>query len=328
VDEPPPTVSRKRSFNNKKGEEIVSGEVRSSGIVGCNERSSMNVFEEKHEIRKMPSYELLFEMTHKHPEAPSTKEDKVKAPLLVTEKSIDEKKGFVPPLMPSRSVKQLTVPIEFNFAITKKATKLEPQALPKKLPSAITVPKSPKLMTKMRSQRDRSSLSEPKSSPKKVTVPRITVPVEPKLSTALRSKRIEHVDPKVEPIKALPVPKSQYDVPKRKEPKITLPQTPKFAKPFYRPLRRPGHEDEEVENILPSKQSSRQGPFVLPGEAISAKKRQRFQEAIDQENQRLNEARLFHAHPIPDYDSLVKVLIQVSNLILDSPMLTKTIDHG
>lgn len=192
------------------------------------------------------------------------------------------------PLLPTRSTKPLTVPVEFNFSNrtrsykeeeTTKSTfqvpnKPKPASKPMIPTKKLTVPESPMLMTKLRTKPQSSqtqSESKPEEKPLRPVTenkkPKITVPVDISLMTALRGGKLKEqcgglrsTSPFVTteiPLESLSINRER---PKSLAPHITVPISPKLSTS----RRAKSHKNQEDIAVAPPPFKARPVPHPKP----------------------------------------------------------------
>jgi hypothetical protein len=139
---------------------------------------------------------------------------------------------------------------------------------------------------------------------------KITVPVEFHLATSNRPTQYEKIT-STSPFRTTKL--TTEGASKKREMKLTVPMSPNISK-FTR-IRQKEMVKEEPEPFV-AKPAPHSKPFVpvikhhrieplpiqLPGDAIAAEKRNRFQETLKKEREMAERARKFHARPAPELD--------------------------
>lgn len=155
---------------------------------------------------------------------------------------------------------------------------------------------------------------------------KITVPIDIHLETATR---VHHVPEKQQQegvtstssFKAIPVPIDVLQqhpiggIPHKREYKLTIPKSPNIHKPAQKKHLPDPSQLKEEPVPFKARPAPRSKPFIpkiehsyieplsvhLPGEVITEEKRRKFQEALNKERSAAEEARIFHARPLPDF---------------------------
>lgn len=300
-------------------------------------RHSNNIFEkESHSENGLGSnYEKFFQMKKK---SAADKPAKPKAAEITVPETPEFGKVRTPdkmrisrlklagPLLPAKSTKPLTIPVEFSFAdrpTTNRRHSLEPdqikeQSINVKTEKRLTVPHSPKLMTKIRRTADDAAAVEAKVSTSSISSsrsaddarPRLTVPVTPKLSTYQRFSvkhqsqgSAEAEPPKTKP--SLPTSTSTFKTTKiasiASGPRqLTIPQSPNITKARPKgPIN--NEETKSAPSQLKTMAFAKPNPPKFAGDRIAEEKRRRFQEQLQKEREQLEKAREFHARPAPHF---------------------------
>lgn len=407
LDAPPPTVTQiRKRISDGEGATIQSQSISenpttqlSPQVISAPKLSSDNIFAqetsslrhaEKSPSHKRPSYERLFEMRprdhHQWSRSPEAGKEKVTsnhnsleqhlgAPLKLgkvrtPDKVKLERLKTAAPLLPIRSTKPLTVPVEFKFSERIKNNRevsfahptaplsknnnhnmhAENNAPPiKRDIRRVTVPESPMLLTKLRTKsvpsqpvitaseskfdKESSKVSE-SGFQSKQTKPNITVPIEVKLATSLRLARSRSTcenNNGEQPVSTshfkMTILHSKTSMEKSAFSRITVPQSPNITKPMIKKKDSPGTPLDVVkfkarpapkitEPFQPKYSHQHTQPVSppLPGNVIAEEKRKKFQEALEKERRAAEEAKQFHATPIPDYEQ-VRLLVRLHSSI-------------
>lgn len=123
---PPSTVTQnRRRYSNENKDETTELDdhfaVLSPGLIENHHRTSNNIFDtdDSSKLRRQASYEKLFQMTKKKVRAPHKTTDP-EEPQLGKIRTPDKLKiarlKTAAPLLPARSTKPLTIPMEFKFS--------------------------------------------------------------------------------------------------------------------------------------------------------------------------------------------------------------------
>ncbi|PJF19042.1 hypothetical protein PSACC_01149 [Paramicrosporidium saccamoebae] len=337
----PATVTQNRKGWSRNSEARNSHEFMESGqsptLIGADKRKSDNIFdpEPSPKTRKQASYEKLFEMTRREKPRQVATLGRVRTP----DKAMIVKMKTAAPLLPTRSTKPLTMPVEFNLSSRTRSEKRVSFELPRQKSikgplaavKASEVAWETKLMflEKVDSSRvpkahDKTSSAEANFAKPFVAKPvdsrmiygagnfgvphvkktKITVPVDFHFSTTARSKAIS----------TSPFTTTESIPERKREMKLTVPMSPNLSKPTRRIAREQNSEDHpETFKARPAPHSK---PFVpviqhyrtephpirFPGDAITTEKRKRFQETLKREREAAEEARKFHARPAPHFE--------------------------
>lgn len=162
--------------------------------------------------------------------------------------------------------------------------------------------------------------------------PKVTVPVDLNLATSSRRRSTE-ADTKgrnelpIAPTSVVPL--ATRKIPTKKP--LTIPESPNIMKPSFKKASTSEEEGIRVQPppfkahpvpsyahpfkpIVKHQHSEAHSPH-LPGNVIAEGKRRRFQEALQRERQLTEEARQFHARPMPDFDHFEEPTVRESSCL-------------
>lgn len=169
----------------------------------------------------------------------------------------------------------------------------------------------------------------PRDGPTRKDKPKVIVPKDTKLATfsQRRSTETNTKGPTGDPaavVSAAPLATRKMPV---KKP-LTIPESPNIMKPSIKvssgeeensrlqPLSFRAHPvpsySHPFKPIVKHQHSEAHSPH-LPGNIIAEGKRRRFQEALQRERQLTEEARQFHARPMPDFDHFEELTVRVES---------------